>query len=208
MLSCARAEMTSVALDSVRLALAMEGHEGGWMSERISDKDSVLRLTFEIGSTKNQLPARLRGYLNLLGLYVQLTELGGRARLQAGGKHRSYFDAWCDSSPQRFPFPSWDVRKFDAQTWNMRFAHLLGPTFEIAKELRGAWGSSLASNPSPYFRRVAEALQQTERTGLWEGIRRWNCVNCQIVVPYWHHWWQSGRCVQCGEALEMEWLRE
>ncbi len=195
------------------------------MQERISDKDTVLRLTFEIGSTKNQLPARLRGYLNLLGLYVQLTEIGERARLQAGGKHRSYFDAWSDSPPQSFPFPSWDVRKFDVQTWNMRFAHVVGPTFEIAKELYAAWGSSLVSNPSArglvealrnpatfspssYFLKVTEALQQTERTGHWEGIRKYTCLNCHIVVPYWQRWFQSGLCPQCRGTLEMEWLRE
>ena len=178
------------------------------MPERIADKDTVLRLTLYIGKSKNDLPAKLRGYLNVLGLYVQLAELGGRARLQAGGKHRSYFDAWSDSRSHELPFSSWDVRKFDAHTWEARFAHLLGPTFEIAEELSISWQSSLSFGQSPYDRKVNEAVQRTERTGQWESIRKWNCLNCKIVVPNWRRWLQSGRCSQCGEALEIEWLWE
>ena len=178
------------------------------MLEKITDTVTILRLTYTIGYTKRELPAQLRGYLNLLGLYVQLNEFGGRCRLQAGGKHRSYFDAWGDLQSSSFlpayseGVGSWEIRKFDRQTWETRFAHLLGRSFEIADEAYWTLSYMQPDRESPlsldYARQLTQALQRLERTGQWNGVREYWCTNCLNVIPHWRSHIEKGVCLDCG----------
>ena len=173
------------------------------MFEKITDTDTILKLTYEIGYTKSLLDMRLRGYLNVLGLYVQLREFGGICRLQAGGKHRACFDAKGSLPSSGLSYSLGDIRwsskNFDARTWEDRFAHLLGPTFEIAHELNGF----AYLPPSNRTRLVTQALHRAEQTGQWAGVLQCTCSNCQIAVPYWKHHVERGRCPQCGGTLNV-----
>ena len=180
------------------------------MLEKITDTATILKLTYHIGYKKRELPFRLRGYVNVLGLYVQLNTSGRMCRLQAGGKLRNYFDAWGDFSSYSdygdLPYSSeyvasWEVKQIDRKSWEHRFAQLLGPTFEIVEEVHIALPYLQLQGPPPFVahaRAVIQALQQAERTGKWTGVRRYSCNDCKIAVPHWYHYVENGRCPQCG----------
>ena len=126
--------------------------------------------------------------------------------MQAGGKYRSYFDAWVDwpsgylsSDPKEVA--SWDIKRFDRRTWQERFAHLLIPTFEIASEVWGALAHGLDKLNPPYARAVSQALQRAERTGQWVGRPGIYCHKCQISVSFWLQSMESGKCFKCGVDL-------
>lgn len=126
---------------------------------------SALRL---IAMYKSMLPFNLRGWVNALGLHVQERKAGVPGsyqwtRLQAGGSLRSYIDLWREGDGD------WQVKKFDAETWERRFAHVLEPTCEIADFLCqcvdwsgnvDAWGGAVLN----------QALQHYKDTGAWLGL--------------------------------------
>ena len=85
----------------------------------------------EIAKIKKGLPARSRGYCSELGLYVQMREAGGMARLQAGGKFRSRINLWRDS-----PTDFWQVKKYRTGDWES----LVEPTLELAEWLEARGG--------------------------------------------------------------------
>lgn len=85
----------------------------------------------EIGQIKNTLPFNQRGWCNELGLFVQLREAMGKARLQAGGKYRAQIDAWRDS-----PEEPWNVTKYNAGNWGA----LVVPTLHLVRWLKDRQG--------------------------------------------------------------------
>ena len=89
--------------------------------------DGLLNILGFIALFKSILPFSLRGWVTSLGLHVQQMESGGWTRIQAGGKFRSYLDAWRQNEGV------WDIRKFDSVTWEHRFANLVHPTYNIAE---------------------------------------------------------------------------
>lgn len=125
--------------------------------------DELLDTLGFIGWTKSMLPLHLRGWVNALGLYVQEREAGRWTRLQAGGRFRSYLDAW------REGVGDWQVRRFDKDTWERRFAHLVEPTSEIADFLseRVAYFGDLDREGATV---LEQALQHYKDTGVWLGL--------------------------------------
>jgi len=118
--------------------------------KRISKVEELLPALYEIGTNKNRLPKEVRGWVNILGLYVQLryTDLltSSIESLVAGGKYIGYFSATCDYpldrngaetmiAPAFGDFTNWKIKKFDQQVWERRFAHLVEPTYEIGRYL-------------------------------------------------------------------------
>lgn len=91
--------------------------------------DELLNTLEHIAMNKSMLPLNLRGWVNALGLYVQEGKVGRWTRLQAGGRLRSYLDAWQEDDSD------WQVRKYDQETWKQRFGYLVGPTCNIADYL-------------------------------------------------------------------------
>ena len=119
--------------------------------KRISKVEELFPALYEIGSNKNMLPMELRGWVNVLDLYVQLRYVqlltSSIESLVAGGKYIGYFSATCDYPLDRSSglkimgatlsgdFSNWKIKKFDQQVWERRFAHLVEPTYEIARYL-------------------------------------------------------------------------
>ncbi len=91
--------------------------------------DELLNTLGLIALYKSILPFPLRGWVSALGLHVQERKAGRSTRLQAGGSFRSYLDAWQENQG------AWQVKKFDEATWELRFAHVVQPTIEIAEFL-------------------------------------------------------------------------
>ena len=89
--------------------------------------DLTSKLSF-IALIKQGLPFTMRGWVSVLGLHVQERRAGGISQLQAGGKFRSYFDAWKEEEEYR-------IRKFDPAAWEQRFAHLVDPTTDVVSFL-------------------------------------------------------------------------
>lgn len=114
-----------------------------------------------IGTYKVMLPFRLRGWVNELGLYVQLRQAGPLARLQAGGSMRSYIDAWRTVNGQ------WEVKKFDRKTWDTRFARLVQPTLKIASFLVNRVQSDGTLDGEAAVS-LSEALEHYRLTGEWQ----------------------------------------
>ena len=113
----------------------------------------------EISKIKKGLPARSRGYCSELGLYVQMREADGMARLQAGGKFRSRINLWRDS-----PTDFWQVKKYRTGDWE----RLVQPTLELARwlEVRRGVGNEAKSE----FRYAIKKFRRTSRILLPEGI--------------------------------------
>ena len=84
--------------------------------------DELLSTLALIALYKSWLPFNLRGWVNALGLHVQERKAGRWTRLQAGGSLRSYIDVWREGDGD------WQVKKFDRETWERRFAHVVEPT--------------------------------------------------------------------------------
>ena len=112
---------------------------------------------------KSWLPSNLRGWVNILGLHVQERKSGRWTRLQAGGSLRSYLDVWREGDGD------WQVKKFDAETWERRFAHLVEPTYEIAEflSLRVGWRGDLDAEGAAVLN---QALQRYRDIRVWPGL--------------------------------------
>ena len=176
--------------------------------EKITNVDTILEVIFQTGKNKREVPMHLRGYVNLMGLYVQLETSGRMCRLQAGDRDRSCFDALGDLSSYfdapALPLTSedivWDIRKFDTIEWESRFAHLLEPTFEIASSV-----SSMTRYKADDAQIVIHALEELERTGKWIGVYKYTCTDCKSAVPYGFRYVGDGSCPQCGGRPELKW---
>jgi len=130
--------------------------------------DELLSTLALIALYKSWLPFKLRGWVNTLGLHVQERKAGvpgshRLTRLQAGGSLRSYMDVWREGDGD------WLVKKFDEETWERRFAHLVGPTYEIADFLsqRVHWFGDLDVEGAAALN---QALQHYKGTGVWLGL--------------------------------------
>ena len=130
--------------------------------------DSLLNTLGFIALYKSMLPFSLRGWVNGLGLHVQERKAGRWTRLQAGGKFRSYLDAWQQEGGD------WEVKKFDEVVWSRRFARLVEPTMEIADFLneRVANVSDLDADRALVAVEAAlnVALHNFRNTGEWSGL--------------------------------------
>ena len=91
--------------------------------------DELLDTLSLIALYKSLLPFRLRGWVSALGLHVQERKAGRLTLLRAGGRFRSFLDAWLENEG------AMQVKKFDEATWERRFAHVVQPTIEIAEFL-------------------------------------------------------------------------
>jgi hypothetical protein len=89
---------------------------------QMTDLKDVLYVVSEIARIKDRFPAPLKGYVAELDLHVQKRSAGEWTRLQAGGKYRSYLDAFQKWSPiadfdtADGDISSWDIRKCDSDT--------------------------------------------------------------------------------------------
>jgi len=197
--------------------------------KRISEVDELVPALYFIGTHKNELPAELRGWVNILDLYVQLryVELLATAMdsLIAGGKHREYFSATCDY-PQDSKgyaetlvattfgdFTSWKIRRFDQRVWEKRFAHLVEPTAEIAWYLcipdkenpMSTYGSK--SDVEKYKIQLLPKLQNAAKhfqsTGEWVGLHNHKCMTCGKGVSWWTYF-HFEPCPYCSGKVRAE----
>ena len=128
-----------------------------------NNPDKELKTLWLIGELKNELPLHLRGWLPSLGLYVQLRRGEGWSKLQAGGKYRSYLDAWCREEDE------WEVTKFNKGLWGRRFAAIVQPTYEIADfviNCETAYGDFEEQNALL----LTKVIEHLESTGKWLGL--------------------------------------
>jgi len=125
--------------------------------------DELLDTLEWIAFYKSMLPFRLRGWVAALGLHVQIREAGGWTRLQAGGSFRSYLDAWREGEG------AWEIRKFDRQTWERRFAHVVEHTLDIVAFL-DARDLSYGGLDGEQAAILNEAITHYKSTGIWLGL--------------------------------------
>lgn len=125
--------------------------------------DELLDTLEWIAFYKSMLPFRLRGWVAALGLHVQIREAGGWTRLQAGGSFRSYLDAWREGEG------AWEIRKFDRQTWERRFAHVVEHTLDILAFLRtrDLFYGGLDAEQATILK---DAIARYRSTGRWVGL--------------------------------------
>jgi hypothetical protein len=118
----------------------------------MTDELTLLLSTLaKIGTAKNRLPLAARGWCNSLGLYVQMKEMGPRARLLAGDdKYHSRIDAWSDDSVD------WKVRKYEGESW----VRLVAPTSELAD-----WLYDHGGVPEEYVGPLKRAIEAFATTG-------------------------------------------
>jgi hypothetical protein len=173
---------------------------------KVHDIEELLSILQTIGNLKNDLPLRLRDWISILGLYVQLRFAGGWERLEAGGRFRSYFDALCrDPTNVDALFgkaTAWEIRQFDRETWDRRFAHLVLPTAEIALFVSG---SNMFQKSGSQFDKQAVAtlmgvVQHFKATGEWLSLpSSHGCASCgqRITIEQW----QGESCPHCGGHL-------
>jgi hypothetical protein len=169
---------------------------------KVEDTELLLDKLGWVGTIKLNLPVITRSWLNELGLYVQLHYVGGQGRLQAGGMHRSYFDAW---GKEGQAIGQWEVRNYDRKTWSRRFAHLVWPTYDLALYVGGPilWDTRIIL-PSGDLGRLSELddatfrkLDQSMKTLIkqvvahfnetqeWLGLLELYCQSCGRRLYVW-----------------------
>ena len=174
----------------------------------ISKVDELFPTLYEIGSRKNMLPMELRGWVNVLELYVQLRHVdlltSSIESLVAGGKYVGYFSATCDYPLDRSgtetmvntmffsDFSKWKIKKFDQKVWERRFAHLVEPTSEIAWSL-----ANLDKKDPLIIPRLVSSVKIFKSTGEWFGLQGYKCVSCGEAVS----WWTHIHCEPCPHCL-------
>lgn len=186
---------------------------------KVDDVTVLLDKLGWVGTIKLNMSIVNRWWLNELGLYVQLHYAAGQGRLQAGGKHRSYFDAWGTEGED---LHSWEVREYDKETWKRRFAHLVWPTYEIALFIGTLGGLLLGHVPialegkelelselnNAMLKKLGEqaghkmkqAIKHFHETGEWMGsMIVWRCKTCSHRLDIW----QVGDelCPYCGGKI-------
>lgn len=133
---------------------------------KVSDAGELLPILWQIAFFKDSLPFQLRGWLNLLGLCVQMR--GGY--LQAGGQFKAYFQAAGQStSVDPAQTNSWPILRFDQRTWNRRFAHLVWPTLDM-----GMYVFQTVMATGGFTKRdiaiITRARNDFKKTGRWPGV--------------------------------------
>jgi len=185
---------------------------------KISKPEELFPALYEIGNHKNMLPVELRGWMNVLELYVQLRYMdlltSSIESLVAGGKYVGYFSATCDYPLDRSgdkamvasvsgDFSKWKIKKFDQQVWEKRFAHLVEPTAEIA------WYLSIPDKENPMrtygskddiekykmqlLPKLENAVKHFGSTGEWVGLHENKCMSCGQSVS----WFTYRFCEPC-----------
>jgi hypothetical protein len=183
---------------------------------KVEDLGILLDKLGWVGTIKLHLPLVTRSWLNELGLYVQLHYAAGQGRLQAGGKYRSYFDAWGKEGQEII---QWEVRSHDRQTWNKRFAHLVWPTYDLALYVGGPilWNTSVAL-PGSQVAKLSELDDSTfqelnrnritlikqvvahfNKTREWSGLLELCCQGCGARLNIWET--QKRICPYCEAEL-------
>jgi len=203
--------------------------EGLMPLRTICKVDELLPALYFIGTHKNELPPELRGWVNILDLYVQLRHIELLATsadsLAAGGKHIAYFSATCDY-PQDTKgygetlvqtvlgdFTSWKIGRFDERIWQKRFAHLVEPTAEIAWYLcvpdkenpMSTYGSK--SDVEKYKIQLLPKLQNAAKhfhsTGEWVGLHDHKCLTCGNGVSWWTYFYLEP-CPHCSGRVRTD----
>jgi hypothetical protein len=183
---------------------------------KVEDTELLLDLLGWVGTIKLNLPPVTCSWLNELGLYLQLHYAGRQGRLQAGGMHRSYLDAW---GKEGQALTEWVVRSYDKQIWNKRFAHLVWPTYDLALYVGGpVLGNTRIILPSgglaslnelddATFRElnrnmitlVKQVVAHFNKTREWSGLLELYCQGCgqRLYV------WETHRrvCPHCNSEL-------
>jgi hypothetical protein len=145
------------------MCIELRQADNGGLTMNKKSMDNLLNTLGFIAMYKSWLPFNLRGWVNVLGLHVQERRAGRWTRLQAGGSLHSYLDVWQEDDGE------WQVRKFDEETWERRFAHIVEPTCEIADFLsqRVHWFGELDADGTAIFN---QTIQQYKDTGIWPGL--------------------------------------
>ncbi len=185
--------------------------------EKVASIEKLFPLLESIALNKNSLPLELRGWVNILGLYVQSGLVGTEEHLSAGGKYKKYFHAFCkytlDSesdadkmvSTMMGDFSRWEVKKFDRTTWEERFAHLVEPTFEIVWYVAvstsedAIWkeGESFTEQSIPKLMNVVNHFKSTRE---WLGLYNNQCATCGRRVNFWKYF-SCSPCPHCGGKI-------
>ena len=119
--------------------------------------DKVISLVGDIGRMKKELPMTQRGWCNQLGLYVQLNEVMGYGKLEAGYRTKAFFRATRDD-----PFGEWKVKRYENGDWE----RLVEPAHQLTW-----WMSQMGGLPEdliPAFELAVEQFQQTGELNLPE----------------------------------------
>jgi len=172
--------------------------------EKITTVDKLFPALRHIGTNKNFLPNKLRGWVNILGLYVQLDLVGSRECLAAGGKYKRYFYAICEytlngdkdseimASTMTGDFSHWEVKKFDQKMWEKRFARLVEPTCEIVWYLDDKKEQSLP--------KLTDVVSHFNSTGEWFGLYNNQCISCGQSASWWKYFYCEP-CSHCGGKI-------
>jgi len=186
---------------------------------RIGKVEELLPALYEIGTNKNRLPMAVRGWVNVLGLYVQLRYMNlitsSIESLVAGGKYIGYFSATCDYpsdskeyaktmiAPAFGDFSNWKIKKFDQQVWERRFANLVEPTYEIARYLFtphkeiGTRDITVDEYKTQWLPKLVNAVNHFKSTGKWVGLHNFKCLSCGKGVSFWTYL-NSEPCPHCS----------
>jgi hypothetical protein len=124
------------------------------------DLDQLLNTLGIIALYKSMLPFNLRGWVSALGLHVQERKAGQWSRLQAGGQFRSYLDAWREGESD------WQVKAFDSNVWERRFAHVVEPTYNIVDYL-GRRAAESGGFSAEHGAILIEAIEHYKSTQQW-----------------------------------------
>ena len=183
---------------------------------KVDDAQLLLDLLGWVGTIKLNLSLVTRSWLNELGLHVQLHYAGGQGRLEAGGPHRSYFDAWGKKGQA---LTEWEVRRYDKPIWAKRFAPLVWPTYDLAIYVGGPiLGNTRIILPSGELARLSDLDDATFRqlnqsmkalikkaaahfneTREWLGLMELYCPSCGRRLYVWET--HNNICPHCSAEL-------
>ncbi|MBA7562377.1 MAG: hypothetical protein GH159_01060 [Dehalococcoidia bacterium] len=186
---------------------------------KVSSVDELFPALRHIGTSKNFLPTKLRGWVNILGLYVQTGLVGSREYLAAGGKYKRYFYAICEytlngdkdseimASTVTGDFSRWKVKRFDQTVWEKRFAHLVEPTCEIAWYLGDRIHTDESGSvrvekfePEQSLPKLMDTVNRFNSTGEWLGLYHNQCASCGQSVSWWNYFCCK-LCPHCGGKI-------
>jgi hypothetical protein len=146
---------------------------GAKLKDKLDDIEEQLKLLLWIGITKNSFPFRLRGWVGELGLFVQFRSIGDWGVLKAGGKLRSCLHAECILLDESIPHTACEIKKFDRKRWGRNFAHLVEPTYEIARFFDDRSEEGISEQDAAALKR---AIRHFKKTGEWLGLPRKSSV--------------------------------
>lgn len=189
------------------------------LTSKVSSVDELFPALYHIGTNKNFLPMKLRGWVNVLGLYVQTGLVGSREYLAAGGKYKKYFYAICEytlngdkaseimAATITGDFSHWEIKKFDQKAWEKRFAHLVEPTCEIVWYLGDRIHTDESGNiqvekfePEKSLPKLMDVVNRFNSTGEWLGLHDNKCASCGHSVSWWNHFCCKP-CPHCGGKI-------